>query len=262
MRKKYKQRGDMSVSIKRKRILIIGTIFIVCIIILGGCRHMIGRQITETAKKYVAETFIQEMQHLRTSITIPIADGASHRVYFSPVDNPELVYLVAVNLNRITVRGDTYYAAYFEMGMKNRFMVDVLEIWNNDAQLSVSVRGNREEFKTPENFNPKEPITETLEQMAEVFYNRSFENHNFIFIIETNQILNDESKDEEVERMLAFVRKMQNSVFRPRTIMFSYTNPNPSIWDGVFNNTHVEIRIHDWITIETKEQIKELLGGM
>jgi len=221
---------------------------------------MIGRQVTETAKKYVAEIFIQEMQHLRTSITIPIADGASHRVYFSPVDNPELIYLVAVNLDRITVRGDTYYAANFEMSMENRFMVDVLEIWSNDAQLSVSVRGNRDEFKTPENFNPKEPITETFEQMAEVFYNSSFENHNLIFTIETKRILNDESKDEEAERILAFIQTMQKSIFRPRMIIFSYTNPNPSILDRVFNNTQVEIRIHDWSNIETKEQIKELLG--
>jgi hypothetical protein len=106
------------------------------------------------------------------------------------------------------------------------------------------------------------PIAETLEQMAEVFYDRSLNYYNFIFTIEGNRILNDESKLEETERMLAFIQAVRASEFRPRKIIFSYAKQNPSILDRIINNSRTKINIINWVNIDKEDQIRKLLEEM
>jgi hypothetical protein len=131
----------------------------------------------------------------------------------------------------------------------------VLEIWNNYARISVIISGNCAEFKTPKNFNPREPIAETLEQMVEVFYNKPYDNHFITITIEVDRILNNESKDEEIERMLAFIQTMRISVFRPEKITFSYIKQNPSIGDRLFAGSRIQVNIYNWSSIEKEELI-------
>jgi hypothetical protein len=242
--------------VRKKGILIIGAVLIIGIIILGGCYHMIGRRVTEAAQKYVAQNFAQEMQLINTSVALPIIDGVRHRSYFSPSDNHELVFFVEVEPGTFIVRGNTYYSAFFELGMENKFVIDVSDIWKDDALLNVDVHSrNRLKFRTPSSFDGREPITETLEEMAATFYSESFQSYGFDFIINVNRSLNDDSKIEEASRILGFIQILQNSNFRPDTLIFYYRNPNQRVWSRFFNRTQIEIRIRDWNNIEVAEQI-------
>jgi hypothetical protein len=247
---------------REKGLLAVGMAFIIGIIILGGYYHMIRKRVTEVAQKYVAENFAQEMKFVNTTVVLlPLVDGARHRSYFSPMDNHKLVFCVEVEPSTFIVRGNTYYSVYFELNMKNTFMIDVSNIWKDDASLDVSVRSaNRHKLTTPSNFDYREPITDTLEEMAEVFYSESFRGYGFDFIISVNRSIDDDSKIEESNRIWDFIQVLKNSNFKPAALIFFYENPSPSITDRIFNHTKIETRINDWSNIETAEQVLGIVG--
>jgi len=244
----------------RRAILILGVVFIVGIVFLGSRYHMTKQRVTDVAKEYVRESFGQEMQFVKTTMRMPIADGVNHRSYFYPTDNPELIFFVEVSRNTFDIVGSTYYSAYFELLMKDNFVDIMSDIWNGASSLEVSVRNTRNKLRTPLDFDGRQSINETLEEMALVFYNSSPNEYSFDFIVNINGSLSSDSDiTEEASKILEFISYLQSSNFEPTNLIFHYDMLNPTIFDRIFDNAKIQIRFDEWLDIKTVEQVEELL---
>jgi len=154
----------------------------------------------------------------------------------------------------------TLFSAHFEKGLELKFCTVVMGLWNNEARLRVNVHKNFDEYKTPNDFDPRAPITDTLEQMAEVFYNRRGDYHELAFSVKVDRTLNESTRDDEVENIFSFIQTLRSSDFRPLSLSISYLASNPNFLDRLVGNIWNDIRIHDWQNID-EEQIMELLKG-
>ena len=216
---------------------------------------------TEVAQDYVSQSFSQEMQYIRTVRPAPIADGTRHKSYFFPKDNPELVFYVEVTPRTLSIAGDSYYSAYFQLQMRDFFAADLAEVWGTDAILDVLVfSSNRVDLRTPANFDRKQPIAGTLEEMASVFHEDAFNRYGFDFNIHVSRTIgSDADKMSEANSILKFIEIMQDSSFAPSSLRLHYNKPRAGILDRVFSDTQIEILIRNWQNITSADEVLALM---
>jgi len=163
----------------------------------------------------------------------------------------------------LTVEGDTYFSKYFELSLSDYFAPSIAEVWGEDASLSVSVLpSNRFRLRTPANFNRQLPITETLEEMAEVFY-QGFRDSSYMFVfnIHLSQTINNaEVIASEAERLFEFIEIVQASNFEPSSIRVHYNKTRTGILTLITGMAQVETIFGDWQSIESVEQVAVLLS--
>lgn len=246
---------------KKRAIFFVLVVVLISGLVLGGCQTIARKTATGVAREYVNENFYQEMQFVRTIIPVPIADGTRNRSYFHPTDNPELVFRVEMMQGTHNVTGDSYYSAYFELRMRDFFAPYIEGIWGADAFLDVSVlSSNRMRLQTPAGFDRKQPIAESLEEMASVFYSASLDRYSFDFNIHIPRTIENETdKAEEADRIFEFIEILGSSTFKPNSLNVNYDKPHPRLFDRIFNDTQIEIKIRAWYSIENVEQVKNLV---
>ena len=113
------------------------------VIIAGFISFMVYRnKLIQTAREYLQGEYSREMQYRKVRYNW-IVDPAQHHVYFSPAENPEIVFSVkvshdfSINEPREGFKPDNYYMKYFEWLMADYFRDDVVEIFGNEAEISV-----------------------------------------------------------------------------------------------------------------------------
>ena len=244
----------------KKRYLFLSILLIIVVVQLGEC-FMSRANATRVAKEYIEMEFNQEMQFVRTVNPFRFVNGSRFRSHFVSVENPELEFHVSIIPNSLTVEGDTYFSKYFELSLSDYFAPSIAEVWGEDASLSVSVLpSNRFRLRTPANFNRQLPITETLEEMAEVFYQGFSGSYMFDFNVHISRTLDSISnKEHEANLIFMFIEILQNSNFAPNSVRVHYNKTNIGIVDRIINATQFEIRIRDWKNIENAEQVVALL---
>ena len=255
----------------RKAIILVVVTFLV-----SGCSDTRKTRATEIAVEYIEENFYQEMIHIQTHIIpIPIIYviyGVTHRVYFHPVDMPELEFYVALSPGDYSVRGDAYYSSYFCLQMKDYFNSSVCDIWGGDALLEVlTTGGSYSQWWTPQDYDRHEPIQESLEEMAAVFYsNNSDAVYYFEFQINIERALTDDLIiADESQKIYEFIRVLQESNFEPINLILYYNKPHPTLLERLFNDTQIEINFrqwqfetnNDWLSIETVEQVIDIIAS-
>jgi hypothetical protein len=240
-----------------KAILVIGVILAMGIF-LGSCHLLAKEKTTKATKVYISERFNQDIEFIRTVTPAKIADGTRYRSYFSPLDNPELIFFVHVKPSTYEIIGDSYYSAYFELRMRGYFENSILSIWKENATLDVLVYRDREKLLTPPGFDRKNPIEEPLEEMALVFYSESLNRYSFNFIIDVSLSLENTSIImEEARRVYGYIRILQDSSFKPNALILRYNKSRPTIFDRFFDDTHIQLTFNDWVDIKTIEQVRE-----
>jgi hypothetical protein len=237
-------------------ILISISVVILTIVLVGG--YLMGRErATEAAKQYVAEQFAQEMHFLRTERPIPIVDGTRYRSYFFPANDTELIFFVEVLPSAFEVRQDSYYFAYFAQQLQKYFADDIYGVWGETAHIEVIAHDTREATRTPDYFDRKLPIDDSLDDMALVFFSESLNRSVFHFVLSIDVYYEDEvDSQHEANRIFSFIQILQLSGFQPSDLILRYNNPNPTIFERIIGETKIEIIIRDWSSIETIEQIQ------
>jgi hypothetical protein len=206
------------------------------------------------AQEYLSQKYNQEMQYSR--IRFSWIDPALYHVYFSTVENPDVVIEVEVqteftiNEPKITDKydymPDYFYAAHFEFELRNLFINDVDKIWGVNADIGVLVLNP---FAVPHGYNSKA----ALEYRAALF-------DEYLLVINTSQNLTDESKLDEAQKMFGLIKIVQESAYKPKYINFWYNVPKTAK-----KSEEVNVFFDSWMNIDSVEQvleqIKHTIGG-
>lgn len=231
--------------------LIISVIIGLVVLSAFSAKYFLEKKAIQVAQGYLLQKYEQEMQYL--SIRFSWIDPALYHVYFSPIDNPDLVFEVIVQqdirLKESSSRGkydfmpDNYNIAYFEFKMEQVFLNDVNRIWADHAVIrALYPNPALYAFGIPHGFNEKM----TLKEMAILF-------DDYLFIVSLDTILDNESKTREASRIFDFIQTVQEDGYKPNTIAFWYNFPK-----GMRTKSgRIKVDFDNWQDISTVHQVLE-----
>jgi len=209
---------------KRRKIIfgIIGGIVAVAVIGTFAVKFYLSSKedkAIQLAQEYLAQKYEQEMQfhHARFSWI----DPSCYQITFTPAGNPELYFQVIVQQNLTILEGlkefghstcpDNYYLNYFSLYSSRQIGEYVQNIWGESASAYVPDKSSGlYSYSVPSEFYEHM----ALEEM-EAFLD-------YDVYIRTDQLLNNESKIPEAQRILDMIRYVQTSQFKPTEILFWY----------------------------------------
>ena len=221
-------------------------------IIVGSMLYQ--RRVIQVAQKYLSQTYTQEMQYLRVGYNF-IVDSFIHRVYFFPMNNPDLVFVVGVSTmlevqephiyDGYAILPDNYYTRHFEMLLEDYFEEDIAQIWGHNARIGFFASQSYPfSSKISNGFDIQLP----LEKMEPLFSDY----HLFVYI---NQNYKNISRDDEAQKIFGFIENVRNSGYTPKRITFRYL-PVTSI-----NSDDLVVVVFDdwddWMEIKTVNQVLE-----
>jgi len=243
-------RGEGAMS-RKKRIII--TAIALIVIALGGsiiARGFLGDKgkATEIAKEYLVQKYSQDMQCVDARYSW--IDPALYHIYFSPVDNSDLVFEVMVqqdfSISEKTneygnFSADDYYISCFEWQMSTFFRDEINLIWDNEAEIFVNAPNPAlYAFKIPAGLND----SMALHDMAPLI-------EEYLLIIDAKQLLDAENKADEANKMLRFIQDVQKSEYKPDRIVFWYSVPKSQTNSRGSENVSFE----NWSEITEVEQV-------
>lgn len=213
----------------------------------------------QIAKDYLAPKYTQEM--LYSSVRFSLIEPSLYHVTFSPVNNPELYFVVLV-ASDLTLREQTnkyghfipddYYLKFFSFESKKIFQENVEKIWGENAYIGVPVddRGIYGANRIPIELNEKM----TAEEME------PFIDYNFY--ITTNVLFDIAAKNEEAQKILEMIQHVQASQYRPREILFWYLTGKPKekeVYLDFSTRAEANIEFKNWAEITSIEEIETIM---
>ena len=238
---------------------------IVFSLVFTGCSELKGiipdkNKAKELALEYVARTYEQEMCFVRVEYIF--GEPTLYYVYFSPENNPDLIFKVMVQKD-LTIspektnkygnyfRPDNYYIANFEYLMEKEFSSDIQTIWVDGAEIIGRVPNNAVyAFRMPKELSDELALLQMDGLIEE-----------YLLIIDTKHFLKDEEteKQDEAERILEFINSVKASGYSPQRIVFWYDIPKIEQY-GIPSYSFTKagsgkVSFEDWKDIETTERI-------
>ena len=217
-------------------------------------------QAVQIAKDYLSRQYEQEMQYMSVRYSSGLVGPELYRVYFSPINNPDLVVEVRVfadlsiteprsyrhqehdSGNYITrdSRQDNYYIVLFQWLAAEYYSNDVKNIWGDNTIIDTSTNNlhGGGSFNMPHGLNDNMSFSEMVELGA-------------TFLLKINIDLMLDDKQKESERMLEFIKIVQDSGYKPSSIFFNYRKPKTmNDISGILS-----VIFLDWEEITTVEQV-------
>ncbi len=231
-------------------------LFVIALVgIVLGCHNLSNRktQAIHIAQDYLEQKYLKEMQYLKAYL--PGIDTGIYRVFFTPINNTNLVVEVKV-MSNLTLRNsnivnnrhympDNYYMADFGQKMAGYFTSGVKEIWGITANTFVTTPNpSSAAFAVPVGLNDQMPLTE-MEGLIE----------EYLIHVNTEILLNEHNIMDEAKKISAFIEYIRDSGYEPDTLVIRYIAPKT-----LKNNSGLTIiGISDWQTATTAELIVKQL---
>lgn len=241
---------------KKTVLVVLGIIVVVAVagtVAVKGYFSAREKKAVQLAQDYLAEKYKQEMNY--ESVRYSWVDPAIYLVTFSPANNPELSFEVYVQ-NNLTIlpegtkefgryysSPDNYYFAYFYWEMKNRFQDDVKQIWSEDTSFMVlAMNQGLYGFSIPAALNDQL----SLDEMAGLI-------DEYYFYVKTNQIIDENTKQNEAPKILDFIQIIRESRYKPNRLVLYYNTSNSSKGTA----ERINISFDNWSEIITVDQVIE-----
>lgn len=110
---------------------------------------------------------------------------------------------------------DNYYFANFNWKMQNRFQDDVKQIWREDTSFTVlAMNQGLYGFSVPAALNDQLSLNEMAGLIDEYY-----------FYVDVNQVINEDMKFGEAQRILDFFKVVRESEYKPSCLVFYYSTP-------------------------------------
>jgi hypothetical protein len=225
--------------------LILGIIFAVIIIVAASIKTYLTfkeNKAVQIAQEYLNQKYEQEMQY--QNVRFPWIDPSLYHVRFSPVNNPEIIFEVLVQLDlSLTEKDnkhgnfipDNYYVKYFEYCMEKYLVADVKHLWGDNATIKVlDVNIGSAAFSVSPKINDEMTLME-MEPLIDDYW----------IYIRTNDTLVEELLEPIANRILEFIQIVKDNGFEPETLNF---------WsDG--SESEMDMLLKNWDEIDSVDQI-------
>lgn len=175
-------------------------------------RTQIRDQVLAISQAYIEQTYQQEMVYIECENNRP--EGL-WGVYYSPRDNPELVFCVILceednrdiaPKERVSLEGyDTYYDDYFAYELEKRYKSDVEAVWGVGTKYKVYIFIYQDEYDGLDEFS-------TIEDAQDIL------NDNYLLIIKGSYCFERKNIDEIARKMWDILEKTQQDRCRPNSI--------------------------------------------
>lgn len=195
------------------------------------------------AKNYLLQKYSQDIKFI--SIRYSWIEPSLYYVYFSPKDNPRLVFSVMVQQNFTAsdktneygyFSADNYYITFFEYQMKNFYLDKIINLWGEKINLIIRVPNSAlYAFKMPSELNNAISLND-MEHLIE----------EYLIILDTKQGIDKDIKFDEAYKIFEFIQTVQESGYDPKRIVF---------WYNVKNRGSMSVSYDDWREINSMEQI-------
>ena len=238
-------------SIHKITVIIISMI----IAILGGY-NLNKYQVIQAAKNHLAQKYTQEMRYLSFEYSW-FFNSSCYYIFFSTVNEPNLDFHVRVHvqrdfkLSKYTIEEgeyfsvDDYYIAYSEYLMKEYFENDIKELWDSSADIEVRVQSSAL-YSSPVSteLNEQMPLEEIIPLIDE-----------YRFLVNVMDCLLDaDTRVDEADKIFRFIKKVQESPYKPDRIVFWYQVANGGLKSIGFDQGE-EIASIDQVLLRVDEDV-------
>lgn len=240
---------------------IIGIIVIIAVAGTIAVRYHLSvkeRKAVQLAQEYLDQKYEQEMQF--ESVRYSWVDPGLYHVYFISTDT-EIRFEVqmwpkALDFPEVTTDDryiwDNYLSRFFCRKTEELVSPEVKMIWDENAKILV-VLSSSNVYPSRRTSDPNEQMTAS--EMEPLY--------NYDFYIETNRLLNNESKIEEANRMFDMIEYVKKTQYRPREVLFWYQTGaiekgkeiEKKIWFGDGNDPYHIGRFENWFEINNVEEV-------
>ena len=227
-----------------------GVLVLIVIIVvssLGAIKYHYSvkeKKAIQLAQNYLAQKYTQEMRFLNVRLPLTL-DGAYYHVYFSPINNPDLIFEVGVWPNlTLLISTDDYYLRFVSLNIEKAFQNDVHKVWDVSADIYIYANYSiRYSYEIPIELNEQMDAVEIAPFL------------DYEFGIDTNRSLENDSKGEEAQKMFELIQIVQASNYTPTEIYFRYQT------EGIKEGTNVKksIQFENWAQISSIEEIEKIM---
>ena len=192
----------------------------------------------DIAKDYLEENYTQEMEYIKVEYPLINWFALPYTVYFSPVNNADLVFEVAVPSSSGRLKReydeskdyyyspDNYLLVYFKYWARIPIRNFASDIWGVDANAYAGTRGLdfNGGFKIPIGLEEDMAVDEMLNYL------------DYVASISTGELLDKSSMLEEAERILEMIEFIKEREELPTEVLFWYRTGKDE-GDRVYNDS-------------------------
>jgi hypothetical protein len=204
----------------------------------------------KVAEDYLRQKYTCEMRYLATRISW---EPSCYHVYFSPVNDPELVVCVIVDDNLSISMGhtniygshfepDNYLLQLFSLDTKRFFSEKIQEIWDVNTRVHATTGSTPPSFEVPaelnEHMSPKE-----MEPYLE-----------YDIFIDVNLFVSEIIKEKEAAIILETFRIIKDAGYKPNEILFWYKTTKED-WE----NEKRSICFENWTALLLPSQVIDVI---
>jgi hypothetical protein len=204
----------------------------------------------KVAEDYLRQKYTCEMRYLATRISW---EPSLYRVYFSPVDDPELVVCVVVDrdlsisMGRTNIYGshfepDNYLLQLFSLDTKRFFSAKIQEIWDVNTRVHATTGSTPPSFEVPAELN-EQMTSKEMEPYLE-----------YDIYISIDLFVTEVIKEKEAANILKSFRIIKDAGYKPNEILFWYktTKEDREIEER-------SIRFENWTALLLPSQVIDVI---